>query len=173
MSIATLDRTTFRTSRFLDFATKKELTAQIGHQPEVWPLVVLKELVDNALDACEEAGIAPEITVAVDETGIMVTDNGPGIPESTIADVLDFTVRVSSREAYIAPDRGAQGNGQEPALYAAGNKTAFMEVLAAAAPAVDAGCAPHDFGDQHRGIAALCEEMSVAPMVAEHPVAGS
>jgi DNA topoisomerase VI subunit B len=24
-----------------------------------WPLVIVKELVDNALDACEEAGIRP------------------------------------------------------------------------------------------------------------------
>ena len=27
-----------------------------------------------------------------------------------MADVLDFSSRVSSREAYVAPDRGAQGN---------------------------------------------------------------
>jgi hypothetical protein len=50
------------------------------------------------------------ISVKVDETGIIVTDNGPEIPESTVEGVLDFTVRVSSREAYIVPDRGAQGN---------------------------------------------------------------
>ncbi len=37
-------------------------------------------------------------------------DNGPGIPAETIAGVLDFSMRVSSREAYVAPDRGAQGN---------------------------------------------------------------
>ena len=63
-----LQRTTFQTSRLLDFCSRKELIAQTGHQPEDWPLVVLKELVDNALDACEEAGIAPEIAVSVDET---------------------------------------------------------------------------------------------------------
>lgn len=39
-----------------------------------------------------------------------MTDNGPGLPASTIKGVLDYTVRVSSREAYVAPDRGAQGN---------------------------------------------------------------
>ncbi len=105
-----LERTTLRTSRLLDFCSRKELIAQTGHQPDAWPLVVLKELMDNALDACEEAGVEPEITVKVDDGGITVTDNGPGIPPETITDVLDFSVRVSSREAYVAPDRGAQGN---------------------------------------------------------------
>ncbi len=105
-----LERATFRTSRLLDFCSEKELIAQTGHRPEAWPLVVLKELVDNALDACEEARTAPEITVKVDDTGITVSDNGPGIPAETVADVLDFSLRVSSREAYVAPDRGAQGN---------------------------------------------------------------
>lgn len=109
-SSARLHRTTLRTSRLLDFCSAKELTAQTGHPPEDWPLVVLKELVDNALDACEEAGTAPEIAVRIDETGITVADNGPGLPERTIEGVLDFSVRVSNREAYIAPDRGAQGN---------------------------------------------------------------
>ena len=107
---ARLDRTTFSTSRLLDFCSRKELIAQTGHQPDAWPLVVLKELVDNALDACEEAGVAPEITIQVNDAGITVIDNGPGIPVETVAKVLDFERRVSSREAYVAPDRGAQGN---------------------------------------------------------------
>ncbi len=61
----TLDRTTFRTSRLLDFCSRKELIAQTGHRPDAWPLVILKELVDNALDACEESGVAPRISVRV------------------------------------------------------------------------------------------------------------
>ena len=77
---ATLERTTFRTSRLLEFCSRKELVAQTGHEPEAWPLVVLKELVDNALDACEEAGIAPEIGVQVEPGAITVVDNGPGMP---------------------------------------------------------------------------------------------
>ena len=32
------------------------------------------------------------------------------MPAKVIEDVLDFSARVSSREAYVAPDRGAQGN---------------------------------------------------------------
>jgi hypothetical protein len=85
-----LRRETFRTSRLLDFCSEKELIAQTGHRPAQWPLVVVKELVDNAMDAGEEAGIAPEITITVDKTGITVADNGPGIPAETVKGMLDF-----------------------------------------------------------------------------------
>ena len=100
----------FSTSRLLDFATKRELTAQIGHQPAMWPQVVVKELVDNALDAAEQAEVAPRIEVSISESMIEVRDNGPGMPSKVIEAILDFTVRVSSREAYVGPTRGAQGN---------------------------------------------------------------
>lgn len=105
-----LARIAFKTSRLLEFCSQKELIAQIGHPIYRWPLVVVKELVDNSLDSCEEVGVAPEIEVMVDGDGITISDNGPGIPTETIDGVLDYTVRVSSREAYMAPDRGAQGN---------------------------------------------------------------
>jgi DNA topoisomerase VI subunit B len=111
-----LQRTAFRTSRLLDFCSRKELIAQTGHQPAAWPLVVLKELVDNALDACEDAGVQPAVAVTVDRLGICVQDNGPGIPTAVVQGVQDFSVRVSSREAYVAPDRGAQGNALKTLL---------------------------------------------------------
>jgi DNA topoisomerase VI subunit B len=72
--------------------------------------VVLKELFDNALDAAEEAGVCPEVSVAAGPDHITIADNGPGIPAQTVSEVLDFSVRVSSREAYVSPTRGAQGN---------------------------------------------------------------
>jgi DNA topoisomerase VI subunit B len=111
-----LERTAFRTSRLLDFFSIKELTAQIGHKAEDWPLVAVKELIDNALDGCEDAGTPPRITVNVDGTGITVTDNGPGIPPDTVARIKDYHVRVSSREAYVSPCRGAQGNALKTML---------------------------------------------------------
>ncbi len=109
-TVATIERTAFSTSRLLDFVSEGELTKQCGYAPADWPLVVVKELIDNALDACEEHGLAPEITVAVEDGAITVADNGPGIPPQTVEGLLDFSMRVSSREAYVAPDRGAQGN---------------------------------------------------------------
>jgi len=109
-----LERAVFKTSRLLDFVGRRELTAQVGHDPTAWPLVILKELFDNALDACEEAEIAPEIKVEVStasEAGLIrVDDNGPGLPPEVVTDILDYSVRVSSREAYVSPTRGAQGN---------------------------------------------------------------
>ena len=107
---ARLKRETFQTSRLLDFCSERELTKQIGHGVDHWPLVILKELTDNALDAAEEAGTAPVIGVEVTDGAIIITDNGPGIPAEIIAGILDFSVRVSSREAYASPTRGAQGN---------------------------------------------------------------
>ncbi len=121
-----LNRQHFSTSRELDFFSRKELIAQTGHQVAEWPLVIAKELIDNALDACEEAGIAPEIDIAVTDDTITVSDNGLGIPQSVVESILDFTIRVSSREAYVSPCRGAQGNALKTivampfALYGAG-----------------------------------------------------
>ena len=105
-----LNRETFRTSRLLDFCSQKELVAQTGHAVNDWPLVVLKELLDNDIDACEDAEVSPTVKVAVDSSGITVSDSGPGIPAETVEGILDFSIRVSSREAYVSPTRGAQGN---------------------------------------------------------------
>jgi DNA topoisomerase VI subunit B len=106
---ALLRRTTFRTSRQMDFLSERELATQIGHDADEWRLVIIKELIDNALDACEEHDIAPVIELTADATGIAIRDNGPGLPESTLKGALDLMVRVSSREAYQSPSRGAQG----------------------------------------------------------------
>jgi DNA topoisomerase VI subunit B len=111
-----LQREAFRTSRLLDFCSERELVKQVGHALDHWPLVILKELVDNALDAAEEANIAPTIAIEVADGEIIVNDNGPGLPPETVADILDFTVRVSSREAYASPSRGAQGNALKTIL---------------------------------------------------------
>jgi DNA topoisomerase VI subunit B len=109
---ATLERTTFRTSRLLEFCSRKELVAQTGTEPAAWPLMIIKELVDNGLDACEEAGIAPVIRVTVARGKIRVRDNGPGIPPETVASILDFTTRTSSRDAMSR--RIAAGRGMRP-----------------------------------------------------------
>lgn len=105
-----LHRQTFRTSRLLDFVSEKELVAQIGHPLAAWPMVLVKELLDNALDACEEVSVAPKVAVSVDDCGLTIIDNGFGIPPEVVKDLLDYSVRVSSREAYVSPCRGAQGN---------------------------------------------------------------
>jgi DNA topoisomerase VI subunit B len=111
-----LARVPFTVSRLMEFCTRRELVNQTGHDVTEWPLVVVKEAVDNALDHCEEAEIAPVISIAVQGDKIVVEDNGKGIPAKTIAGVLDYSIRVSSREAYCSPTRGQQGNALKTIL---------------------------------------------------------
>jgi DNA topoisomerase VI subunit B len=77
-----------------------------------WPLVLVKELIDNALDACESAKnyIAPEITITLEPDAITVEDNGPGLRPEIIDSSLDYTVRVSDKKHYVSPTRGQLGN---------------------------------------------------------------
>jgi DNA topoisomerase VI subunit B len=111
-----LQRRNFQTSRLLEYFTEKELTLQTGHEPDRWPEVILKELLDNALDACETHGILPEIRVTTGDGAIRVQDNGPGLSADVVRGVIDFGVRVSSKDAYISPTRGAQGNALKTIL---------------------------------------------------------
>ena len=85
MTALSLVRKVFTTSRLAEFCSEKKLINQTGHDSDDWLLVVLKELIDNALDACEEAGAAPFIHVADLDAEIAVFDNGPGIAPDTIA----------------------------------------------------------------------------------------
>jgi len=110
--LAQLSRETFTTSRLAEFCSQRELVAQTGHAVADWPLTILKELVDNGIDSAEEIGTAPSVNISVDCVGgdIVVADNGSGLPPETVLALLDYSVRVSSREAYASPTRGAQGN---------------------------------------------------------------
>ena len=47
----TFERKTFSTSRLAEFATENELTKQVGHGAELWPLVVVKERMPTRLPA--------------------------------------------------------------------------------------------------------------------------
>jgi DNA topoisomerase VI subunit B len=111
-----LTRVAFKVSRLMEFCTLRELQNQTGHSFDEWALVVLKELMDNALDACEETEAAPVISIDVKEGSITIQDNAGGIDTATIESILDYTIRVSSREAYCSPTRGAQGNALKTIL---------------------------------------------------------
>ena len=82
-------------------------------------VTAVKEAVDNALDACEEAGIAPDIYVEIQEAGdyyrLIVEDNGPGITKEQIPKVfgkLLYGSRFHAREQ----SRGQQGIGISAAV---------------------------------------------------------
>ncbi|MEM4554682.1 MAG: DNA topoisomerase VI subunit B [Candidatus Anstonellaceae archaeon] len=78
---------------------------------------IVHEYITNSLDACEEAGILPEITVAIREIdkeggryNIIVEDNGPGIPEKHIGKALGQMLAGTKFHRY-AQQRGQQGIG--------------------------------------------------------------
>src|SRR5512147_636907 len=78
-------------------------------------LTTVKEAVDNALDACEEAGIMPEIAVDIRQTGerrfrVIVTDNGPGIVRAQIPKIF-AKLLYGSKFHRLRMSRGQQGIG--------------------------------------------------------------
>ena len=77
-------------------------------------VTAVKEAVDNALDACEEAGILPEISVQVRQrdgkSRVVVEDNGPGIVENQIARIFGKLL-YGSKFHKLSQSRGQQGMG--------------------------------------------------------------
>jgi DNA topoisomerase VI subunit B len=118
MESPTLNRTTHVTDRVMDFFTEEGLRTQIGLDRQHWPLAILKELLDNSLDACESTRIIPEVTVEIGEDYFAVKDNGPGIAADTVTTSLDFSTRVSDKARYVSPTRGQLGNALK-IIYAA------------------------------------------------------
>jgi DNA topoisomerase-6 subunit B len=87
-------------------------------------LTAVKEAVDNSLDACEEAGILPDIEVRIEVAGngsappatqadrfiVSVTDNGPGIPKKSVGKVF-AKLLYGSKVHRLRMSRGQQGIG--------------------------------------------------------------
>jgi DNA topoisomerase VI subunit B len=78
-------------------------------------LTAVKEAVDNSLDACEEAGIIPEIWVHIEATGpnrykVGVQDNGPGIVKKQIP-LIFGKLLYGSKFHRLRMSRGQQGIG--------------------------------------------------------------
>src|SRR5947209_7053061 len=88
-------------------------------------LTCVKEAVDNALDACEEAGILPDVVVKVEAVAngeapppasqasrfrITVTDNGPGIVRQQIPPIF-AKLLYGSKFHRLRMSRGQQGIG--------------------------------------------------------------
>jgi Histidine kinase-, DNA gyrase B-, and HSP90-like ATPase len=114
MSAPVLERRTFSVGRAADFLEARALVSQTGQPLHRFGDVVIKELLDNALDACESAGVQPEITVTVetseDVCRVTVADNGIGIPPDVVTRILDYSTLTSDKALYRSPTRGAQGN---------------------------------------------------------------
>ena len=62
------------------YFTEAELVSQTGYsRDDWWPGVIAKEAIDNALDECEQAGVAPEITIRASAHEIPIQDNGRSV----------------------------------------------------------------------------------------------
>jgi DNA topoisomerase VI subunit B len=91
-------------------------------------LTTIKEAVDNSLDACEEAGILPELRVEVHDLGleadprsaeltkgegrfrVVVEDNGPGIVKAQVPKIFGKLL-YGSKFHRLRQQRGQQGIG--------------------------------------------------------------
>ena len=78
-------------------------------------LTAIKEAVDNSLDACEEAGILPDILVEVTPTSestfrIAIEDNGPGIVREQVGKIFGKLL-YGSKFHKLSQSRGQQGIG--------------------------------------------------------------
>jgi DNA topoisomerase-6 subunit B len=90
-------------------------------------LTTIKEAVDNSLDACEEAGILPEITVEVRDLAlnakgegdltkgegrfvVIIEDNGPGIVKAQVPKIFGKLL-YGSKFHRLKQSRGQQGIG--------------------------------------------------------------
>jgi DNA topoisomerase-6 subunit B len=83
-------------------------------------LTVVKEAVDNSLDACEEARIMPEIIVEIVEMGndrfrVIIEDNGPGIVKKQIPNIF-AKLLYGSKFHTMKQARGQQGIGISAAV---------------------------------------------------------
>ncbi|MDD5416832.1 MAG: DNA topoisomerase VI subunit B, partial [Candidatus Aenigmarchaeota archaeon] len=83
-------------------------------------MIAVKEMVDNSLDACQEAGILPEVTIKIrelseDRARVSVEDNGPGIVKEQIPRVFGKLL-YGSKFYKMRQGRGQQGIGVSAAL---------------------------------------------------------
>ena len=78
-------------------------------------LTTVKEAVDNALDACEEAGILPDLLIEIQEITetryrVAVQDNGPGIVKAQVPKIFGQLL-YGSKFHRLRQSRGQQGIG--------------------------------------------------------------
>src|ERR1019366_6944880 len=135
MTTNKLERIAFTHSRESECFNESDLTRQTGYPKQLWcPEVVVKELVDNGLDAGEQGGVSPVIQIRVGGDFLEVSDNGHGIAPDVLERVVDYSTRTSDKQAYVSPLRGAQGNALKTIIaisyVLSGNKEARVEISA-------------------------------------------
>lgn len=104
----------FREHSIAEFFKKNR--QMLGFSGKIRSLTTLvHEYCTNSLDACEEAGILPDITVQLEQLSnghirITVEDNGPGIPKKLVGKALGQMLAGTKFHRYMQ-QRGQQGIG--------------------------------------------------------------
>ncbi|HNW05596.1 MAG TPA: DNA topoisomerase VI subunit B [archaeon] len=167
--------TEFKEHSVADFFKKnKQMLGLSGKQRSMTTIV--HELVTNSLDACEEAGILPEIEVSISELGteyyeISVIDNGPGIPEDKLASAMGKLL-AGTKFHRLVQTRGQQGigvsgiillsqmtTGKPTKLISGTNKgkTVSMEMLIDSKTNTPKVANKHYLDNKYRGLAVKCK----------------
>lgn len=88
----------------------------LGYSGKVRSLTtIVHEYLTNSLDACEEAGILPEINLKIKELAenkysVSISDNGPGIPSKLVGKAMATVLAGTKFHRYLQ-QRGQQGIG--------------------------------------------------------------
>lgn len=94
----------------VDYFTEDGLIKQIGLTKEYWNNVIVKEIIDNALDAIEPLN-KKEIHIVQSMYSFGIYDNGNGISCETVKSIYDFKYYISQNRVFVTASRGKQGNG--------------------------------------------------------------
>lgn len=97
---------TTRTSEYFELHGLTTLTRLTSNRRDK---AIVKELLDNALDAIYELD-TKELWLDVGDDGFTILDNGPRIAEADLDKIFDFNLFVSRKWDFRVATRGAQGN---------------------------------------------------------------
>ncbi len=108
-------------------------------------LTTVREAVDNALDACEEAGILPVINIEIEQMSethfkVSVQDNGPGIVRQQIPHIFGRLL-YGSKFHRLQMSRGQQGIGISAAgMYGLLTTGRPVRIISRTSPRAQAHC---------------------------------
>lgn len=113
-------------NRIMEYFTIDGLVKMTGIESDKFDIYILKELIDNALDACELTDKPPNISIEINsdlflkgqeceyaKEGIIhikVKDEGPGISKEILKEITNFQRFGGTKYFVKKPSRGAQGN---------------------------------------------------------------
>jgi len=129
-------------------------------------LTVVKELVENSIDAAEDAATLPDVKVEIrkvdrDEFVVAVEDNGPGIVKREVANVFGRLL-YGSRFHVLAQKRGAQGIGVSGAILYGQTTTGKPTLVRTRTAEMDVGYEVEFIIDTRRNKASIQREDFVA-----------